>query len=55
MSCRACEDDAVTAYIRVGNGNVEVVGCTDHLRLLIERNRSAIEAEQTAAGGGEKP
>jgi hypothetical protein len=40
MSCDKCEqiqeDGKLKAYIRIGNANVEIVGCQDHLRDLID-------------------
>ena len=40
MSCRICELAEVGAgydtYVRIGNGNVRVVGCDAHVKELIE-------------------
>lgn len=53
MSCQACEDAQQLAdvkevtglvqatYVRIGNGNVLVSGCVEHLAELIKRLREA--------------
>lgn len=46
MSCKHCEENPVVTYVRVGNGNVEVVGCIKHLRELIENLRLANEVRR---------
>ncbi|MBW3583437.1 MAG: hypothetical protein KY455_10100 [Euryarchaeota archaeon] len=33
----------MTAFIRIGNGDVAVSGCNEHVRTLIERNRAAMD------------
>ena len=50
MSCDPCdfETEAIQgltkiAYVRIGNGNVAIIGCEDHLRQLIEKLRAAQE------------
>ena len=61
MGCNSCEIETKSqdlqgsiAYVRVGNGNVAIIGCRDHLRALIEKLRSA--PEQPALGGeGRRP
>lgn len=36
MSCQKCEDTPLRGcYVRVGNGNVEIIACEDHARELI--------------------
>ena len=39
MSCRRCETEAVATYVRVENGNVQIVGCRPHLADLVGRLR----------------
>lgn len=49
MSCEECEkmqrivfgapETAFIAYVRVGNGNVAIVGCDKHLKELLEKLR----------------
>lgn len=39
MSCIKCEEEPIETYVRVGNGNVMVVGCEEHLRELIKKLR----------------
>jgi hypothetical protein len=49
MSCDACDkaqDDGVQAYIRIGKANVMMSGCEEHLMVLIERNRFAMDQEK---------
>lgn len=50
MSCEECEAVQTAAeagepipgyYVRVGNGNVQIVGCDDHVRLLLIAVRAA--------------
>ena len=41
MSCQKCEENPIETYIRVGNGNVMVVGCEEHLKELMIELRSA--------------
>jgi hypothetical protein len=45
MSCLDCENaqDSYNGnvYVRVGNGNVEVIGCEKHTKELIEKLRKA--------------
>lgn len=46
MSCKKCEEEPVETYIRVGDGNVMIVGCVEHLRELIVKLRSAKEENE---------
>ena len=39
MSCRVCEEEPIQPYIRVGNGNVMVVGCEKHIKELFAKLR----------------
>ena len=39
MSCTKCEEEPIQTWVRIGNGNVMVVGCQKHLRELMERLR----------------
>lgn len=48
MSCRDCEavqdradrgEPHFESYVRVGNGNVRILGCREHLRQLLEQLR----------------
>ena len=59
MSCRACE--AITSgdvsypaagavYVRVGNGNVEIVGCRAHQAQLIDILRRGLAAQEDQHG-----
>ena len=52
MSCQACEDAQESAdrggphqvaYVRVGNGNVRITGCPEHIEQLIEQLRQGKE------------
>lgn len=45
MSCRICEEEPIITYMRIGNGNVEVRGCEEHLRELIRVYRKGSEEE----------
>lgn len=36
MSCAECEEHPIITYVRVGKANVEIRGCEEHLRELIE-------------------
>lgn len=45
MSCKDCEENPVVTYVRIGNGNVQVIGCLKHLRELIEKLRRSKEEE----------
>lgn len=45
MSCKKCEENPITTYVRVGNGNVEITGCEEHLRMLINKLRNARSEE----------
>lgn len=36
MSCKKCDNEPLVTYIRIGNGNVEIRGCEEHLKRLIE-------------------
>lgn len=45
MSCKDCEENPVESYVRIGNGNVMIVGCVKHLRELIEKLRGSKEKE----------
>jgi hypothetical protein len=36
MSCTKCEEEPIQTWVRIGNGNVMVVGCQKHLRELME-------------------
>lgn len=52
MTCEECEiiqnlalnknlpDSVPIAYIRIGNSNVAIIGCTKHCKELIEKLRS---------------
>ena len=46
MSCKNCEENPVETYVRIGNGNVKIVGCVNHLRELIMILRSSKEKEK---------
>lgn len=40
MSCKECEDNPLSGcFVRVGNGNVELIGCEKHLSELIDKLR----------------
>jgi len=43
MSCEDCnkvqEEGIQIAYVRIENGNVAVIGCEKHLKILIEKLR----------------
>lgn len=47
MSCENCESvqegltDDGAAYVRIGNGNVQIAGCRKHLQELLEKLRVA--------------
>lgn len=43
MSCKNCEENPVETYVRIGNGNVKIVGCVEHLRELIDKLRNSKE------------
>jgi len=45
MSCKNCEESPIETYVRVGNGNVRIVGCEKHLRELIMKLRNSKEEE----------
>lgn len=45
MSCKNCEENPVESYVRIGNGNVMIVGCVKHLRELIDKLRNSKEEE----------
>lgn len=45
MSCKKCEDEPLRTYIRIGNGNVEIRGCEEHLKRLIRLVRLGMEYE----------
>jgi hypothetical protein len=56
MSCRDCEavqdradrrEPHFEAYIRIGTGSIRVLGCIDHVRLLLEQLHRG-EPEQPA-------
>jgi hypothetical protein len=60
MSCRDCETitsgersypAGSAVYVRVGSGNVEIVGCREHQRQLLEQLRRAPAAEQVVSDG----
>lgn len=46
MSCKNCEENPIETYVRVGNGNVMIVGCEKHLRELIMKLRNSKEEEE---------
>ena len=52
MSCKICEDEPIFTYVRIGNGNVEIRGCADHLSELIRLLRVANEKEKKEAING---
>jgi hypothetical protein len=31
-----CDDEPITTYVRVNNANVEIRGCQEHLKVLLE-------------------
>lgn len=41
MSCKICEENPIKTYVRVGNGNVMIVGCEKHLRELLAKLRNS--------------
>lgn len=52
MSCETCEMIQVENeqgrpvpgyYVRAGNGNVQLVGCSEHVRIVIEAYRIGVE------------
>lgn len=47
MSCTKCETEPIETYVRVGNGNVKIVGCEPHLYQLIEQNRRGMKLGDT--------
>ena len=46
MSCKNCEENPVETYVRIGNGNVMIVGCVKHLRELIMKLRNSKEEDE---------
>lgn len=49
MSCRKCEEEPVTTWVRVGNGNVLVRGCVKHLReMLLMLNKARGDEKLTS-------
>ena len=46
MSCKKCENEPFRTYIRIGNGNVGIYGCEEHLRRLIMLVRLGMECER---------
>lgn len=54
MSCKNCEENPVVTYVRVGNGNVQVIGCVKHLRELIDKLRLADEVRRNELGDKEE-
>lgn len=36
MSCQACDDLEIVTHVRVGRANVQIAGCREHLRELLE-------------------
>ena len=54
MSCKHCEENPVETYVRVGNGNVMIVGCVEHLRELIAKLRLADEVRRNELGDKEE-
>lgn len=54
MSCLNCDNNPVTTFVRVGNGDVKIAGCQKHLRQLIKQNRlgfqlTGVRRDYTAA------
>ena len=47
MSCKDCEENPIKTYVRIGNGNVMIFGCVQHLQELIMRLRGNKEEEMT--------
>lgn len=45
MSCKKCEEKPIETYVRIGNGNVKIIGCMEHLRELIRKLRGNKEAK----------
>ena len=45
MSCKNCEENPVETYVRIGNGNVKIVGCVQHLGELLMKLRGNKEAK----------
>lgn len=45
MSCKNCEENPIETYVRIGTGNVMIVGCVEHLRELIMKLRGNKEEE----------
>jgi len=43
MSCSKCEEEPIQTYVRVGNGDVMIVGCEKHLRELLAKLRKGGE------------
>lgn len=54
MSCKYCEESPIETYVRIGNGNVMIVGCVKHLRELIDKLRLADEVRRNELGDEEK-
>lgn len=46
MSCKKCDNEPLVTYIRIGNGNVEIRGCEEHLKRLIGLVRLGLELEE---------
>lgn len=46
MSCKICEKNPIESYVRIGNGNVKIVGCEKHLRELIDKLRNSAEKDE---------
>lgn len=46
MACSICEKDPATTYIRIGDGDVRVTGCMEHLKELVRLIRVAHETEK---------
>jgi len=49
MSCKDCDDlqdrvdyDGPSYFIRIGNGNVQLLGCEKHVRLFIQQYNATV-------------
>lgn len=47
MSCQRCDAGEIETFVRVGNGNVKIVGCHEHLQVLLEQNRRGTQRPAT--------
>ena len=56
MTCKECEAaqiENIHYFVRIENANVMVLGCRDHVKILLERLRQ--EAHRNTSGSDRKP